>query len=443
MMRKVRAIIMAFFMSAGPGAGHAQPNSEPNSEANSGMAAMIAKVSASIVMIDAVDSGGRVVRGAGFIINTSGQIATAYHVVEAAASIRLMSADGRSSAARVASFDSPYDLAVLTADVPPAAPPLVLSSIALTPGVPVVAIGYPFGHAFSASAGIISGLDRTYDPLTPHGFLQHDAALNPGSSGGPLLDANGQVVGINAAIPNGRRSDVGVGFAIPATIAQRVLKALLDKGELQHGYLGARLRIIDHALASAMGRNPGGAAIEEVEKDGPADKAGLRPGDLIAAMNGRPIGDLRRVAEAVTGGEPGDSLVLEGVRSLSPLKLTISLGRTQAHGPSRLTMSAASMRTSGIEFANINAPVIKSVVPQSPAGIAGLKKGDEVLAVGARNVASASDARQAMDQTKGPLALLIRRPPGGARYVALAGPRAGPSGSPFAGNREAEGSLPF
>ena len=201
----------------------------------------LSRVMPSIVMIEAV-SAGRVTHGAGFVYGPEGAIASVFHVVDGAEQIILRYADGRSSTASLTAWDSPYDLALLRPDTPAPGAALPLARTSPMVGTSVVAVGNPFGHGFSVTAGIVSGHDRTVDALTPHGFLQHDAALNPGSSGGPLLTPAGEIAGINAAIPNGRRTDVGAGFAIPVETARAILDMLLKGEKPRHGFLGARLR---------------------------------------------------------------------------------------------------------------------------------------------------------------------------------------------------------
>lgn len=408
-----------------------------------GLPALIARASPSIVMIEAALPGGRVTRGAGFVANDRGGIATAFHVVAGAASILLRLSDGRAVTAKMTAGDEPFDIALLETDSPIGAPPLKITGAEPLPGDAVFAVGYPFGHAFSVTAGIVSGLDRSHDPMAPHGFLQHDAALNPGSSGGPLLDSRGGVIGINAAIPNGRRSDVGAGFAIPGGVAARVLNALERDGAIAHGRIGARLRMIDPALAAALGRGAGGAAIEEIERGGPADKAGARAGDLIFTIAGGPIDNLRRVSQAVSGGSPGETVRLTGSRGGIAVSLDIILAEAvTAREPVASTAAARPAPDFGLELEARRA-VVQSIARLSPAAAAGLQKGDLIEAVGASPVTDAATARAALAAAGGQAALLVRREGAGARYLIISRKSASQPRSPFDGNREAEGSASF
>lgn len=411
----------------------------------SDFSAQVRQASPSVVMIEAVNSSGRNVRGAGFIFDSKGRIATAFHVVENATAIHLHFSDGRKAAGQLTAHDVPHDLALLTADAPVLSPPLRIAALAPAPGAPVVAIGFPFGHAFSVSAGVVSGLDRTYDQQTPHGFLQHDAALNPGSSGGPLLDVHGEVIGINTAIPNGRRSDVGVGFAIPGNVVSRVLAALDRDGAIKHGFIGARLRVIDHALAAALQRKAGGAIVEETDADGPAQKAGLRAGDIVVAVDGRHVESLRQISEAVTGGAPGATIAFSALRDGAPLVANIVLGAQQTTpAVAHAREGDPSLLNTGIEFAGSAPVTIKSVAPASPAASVGLRRGDAILAIGNKTIADASEAHAALAAIRSQrIALLVRRASMGSRYVIIGGATEGLAGSPLNGNREAEGSLPF
>ncbi len=408
------------------------------------VAARIAEASKSIVMIEAEMPSGRALRGAGFVYDSSGRIATAFHVVDGATTINLEFRDGRRATAVIAAKDAPFDLALLKANIPVIAPPLLIEPRAPEVGAPVLAVGNPFGHGFSVSSGIVSGHDRTYDPLSPHGFLQHDAALNPGSSGGPLLDAHNRVIGINAAIPNGRRSDVGVGFAIPGAVAARVLARLSTTGALRHGYLGARLRLLDPALARALGEGAGTVAIEEVEEGGPAQRAGARPGDILRRIDGKPLRDLRQVSEAVAGSEPGAIVVLQGVRNGQSLRLEVTLGEREEPAPPSLPAASVTPIETGLVLATGGDAVVKSLEAESPAAAAGIRAGDMILAIGRWQVANAQEARMALEKRgAGDLALLIRRAGLGTRYVVLSGRQDALSGSALEGNREIETSLPF
>ncbi len=415
----------------------------PVANAGAPPARPIEEASKSIVMIEAKSPSGRSLRGAGFVYDSEGRIATAFHVVDGAAVITVEFRDGRKATAHVLAKDGPFDLALLRADAPVNAAPLQLEASTPDIGARVIAIGNPFGHGFSVSAGIVSGHDRTYDPATPHGFLQHDAALNPGSSGGPLLDEHTRVVGINATIPNGRRSDVGVGFAIPGAVATRILARLAAKGAIRHGHLGARLRLVDTELAGALGSPEGAIAIEEIEEGGPAQRAGARPGDILHKIDGKALTGLRQVAEAVVGGEPGRLVVLQGLRNRQSLRLEIALGEMPAQPEPRASVVSLPA-DKGIVFAGGDNAVVKSIAPDSPGAAAGLKAGDTILAVGSNPVSNAKEAVAVLHaHTGASLALLVKRSGLGARYVVLTGKADAFSSSPLEGNREIETSLPF
>jgi putative serine protease PepD len=301
-------------------------------DAPSSVASLYKQVSPSVVEIQ-VESAGNFPfgqpqngTGTGWVYDER-HIVTNQHVVEGANEVTVRFRDGREVQARVVGTDPSTDVAVLElaegADVPPALERG--SSEALEVGDPVVAIGSPFGLDSSLTTGVVSGLGRTIN--APNDFaiddvIQTDAALNPGNSGGPLLDLNGRVVGMNAQIASSIGASSGVGYAIPIETVQRVADQLLQDGEVRHAYLGVRL---------ADAENNGGARIVEVVQGGPADDAGVQEGDVIVGAGGEDAqngDDLRR---AVNARQPGDELELELRRDGDTRTVTVELGRRPAN----------------------------------------------------------------------------------------------------------------
>jgi putative serine protease PepD len=243
--------------------------------------------------------------GSGFVIDDDGHIATNQHVVDGATSITVTFADGKTASAKVVGTDASTDVAVIKADAPKSElHPLTLADSAqVQVGDGVVAIGSPFGLEGTVTTGIVSALGRTMNApndFTISGAIQTDAAINHGNSGGPLLDATGHVIGINAQIESDSGGNDGVGFAIPSSTVRRVAAQLVSGGSVAHAYLGVQ-------LTDATG----GAGVAQLRGDGPASDAGLQVGDVVTAIDGKPVGGSDALVGAVDGHEPGDEVTLK------------------------------------------------------------------------------------------------------------------------------------
>src|SRR5512138_1726573 len=231
--------------------------------------------------------------GSGFVINTEGYILTNNHVVKDATDIRVKLTDNREFSATVVGKDPVTDVALIKLKSPPKDLPTVIlgDSDALEQGDFVLALGSPFGLTDTATFGIISAKHRSVNGGTYDDFIQTDAAINPGNSGGPLFNLRGEVVGINTMILAPQGTFVGVGFAIPITLAKTLLPQLKEKGKVVRGYLGVQVSELTPDLAKGFGYRPEqkGALVQQVVKGTPAEKGGLEPGDLVVAMNGKPV----------------------------------------------------------------------------------------------------------------------------------------------------------
>ena len=263
------------------------------------------------------DTGNGTATGTGFAITRDGYIVTNDHVVDGASRVTVKVGDRRSQVARVVGTDASTDLALLKIDATNLPTVALGDSAAVNVGDPVFAIGNPFGLDRTLTTGVVSALQRSID--SPNGFaidnvIQTDAALNPGNSGGPLLDAQGQVIGVNSQIESnssgvsGQGQNSGVGFAIPSDTVQRVISQLRATGHATHAYLGV-------GLADAA--NDGGATVASVTAGGPAAKAGLRRGDVITAADAHAVQTSEDITSAVDAAKPGDAM-----------KLTLKDGRT-------------------------------------------------------------------------------------------------------------------
>ena len=267
--------------------------------------------------------------GSGFIVDDEGTVVTAAHVVDEATSVEVKLADGTSRSAEVLGEDDATDLAVIRFDASGLElhPLQVGSSSALNVGAEVAAIGAPFNYAWSISTGIVSGLDRTIE--APNGFtvahaIQTDAAVNPGNSGGPLLNSAGEVIGVVDQIATDGSSDQssGVGFAVPSDLVTAEVQALAGGEDVEHAYLGV-------ATGDAEG-SAEGALIGEVVAGSPAAEADLEAGDVITALDGVAIGDSSDLVAAIAGHQPGDKVELEVERDSGTKKIEVQLGTQPA-----------------------------------------------------------------------------------------------------------------
>jgi len=294
--------------------------------------------------------GGGVATGSGFLIDTQGHIITNSHVVDGASKVQVtLGSDETSHDAEIVGTDPATDVALLKVDVPAdQLHPLALGdSSKVQVGDPVVAIGNPFGLDRTVTSGIVSALQRQIQ--APNGFsishvIQTDAAINPGNSGGPLIDASGSVIGINSQIQSGGGGgNVGIGFAVPINTARDVVGQIKQDGEVEHAYIGITGGSITPAIADALKlQTDKGVLVNEVIKDGPADKAGVKAGeteatiegaqvrlggDIITEIGGEPVNSMEDVIDAVDGAEPGDKMELTLVRDDGEEEtVTITLG---------------------------------------------------------------------------------------------------------------------
>ena len=267
--------------------------------------------------------------GSGVIASASGYILTNHHVVEGADEIEVALADGKKLQAKVVGTDPDTDLAVLS--VSGANLPAVTfgSSEALRVGDIVLAIGNPFGVGQTVTSGIVSALGRSGLGInTFENFIQTDAAINPGNSGGALVDSRGSLVGINTAIYSRSGGSMGIGFAIPVSTAKMVLEQIVRTGSVTRGWIGVELQEVSPALAESFKLgSTGGAIIGGVLRSGPADKAGVKPGDVLLTIEGTPVTDPQSVLNVMAGLTPGASAKLKLRRQGQDLELAVTVGR--------------------------------------------------------------------------------------------------------------------
>lgn len=265
--------------------------------------------------------------GSGFIIDADGLIVTNNHVVDGAQSITVKFADGTILDATVVGSDPLTDIALLRVEADGPLPVVEFgSSEELRVGDEVIAMGSPFGLAGTVTSGIVSATSRNINSGPFDDFIQTDAAINKGNSGGPLFDANGDVVGVNTAIFSPDGGSVGIGFAVPSDLVQEIVADLKDDGKVDRGWLGVQIKPISAETASALGYDEGkGVVIESVVNDSPASMAKLKSGDIILQFNGTEINELRDLTRAVAQQDPDQDVTIEVLRKGEKVTLDVTL----------------------------------------------------------------------------------------------------------------------
>ncbi len=375
-------------------------------------------------------------RGSGFIIDANGTVVTNNHVVKDALSVSVTLDDGTQLPAKVIGRDPRSDLAVLRLDAGRKLPFIQLGeSDAIKPGQWVVAMGNPFGLGGSVSAGIVSARGRDIGSGPYDSFIQVDAPINQGNSGGPLFTQDGKVVGVNTAIISPSGGSVGIGFAIPSDTVRSVVAELERTGHVTRGYLGVQAQPLGGPMTAALHlASSAGALVAGVEPDSPAAKAGLEPGDVIQSVNGAKVTDPRDLAVHVAAVKPGETASLHLLRDGDAKDVAV----TVATLPGEAAHAGAADQQQGIGLAlaplspdmraQLNLPgrvhgaVVAEVRPGSPAEQAGLQPGDVVVGVGNKAVASPEDAVSAIHAaTSGGKATALRIVRDGtAAFVAVA-----------------------
>ena len=267
--------------------------------------------------------------GSGVIVASEGYVLTNFHVVEGADDIQLVLADGRRVNAKLRGSDPETDLAVLKTDVPHL-PAITLGSLErVQVGDVVLAIGNPFGFGNTVTAGIVSALGRQSLGISPYeDFIQTDAAINPGNSGGALVDARGNLIGINSTIYSRSGGSLGIGFAIPVSIAKDVLAQIIERGEVTRGWFGVEPQEIDGEIAKALALDRAeGVMIRNVVRGGPADRAGVQARDVVIDIEGRPTRTTPALLSRIASLPPGSNAKVTLVRDGKPLAVEVVVGR--------------------------------------------------------------------------------------------------------------------
>ncbi|OGB22487.1 MAG: 2-alkenal reductase [Burkholderiales bacterium RIFCSPLOWO2_02_FULL_57_36] len=266
--------------------------------------------------------------GSGVVVSPQGYILTNNHVIEAADEIEVALADGRKAAAKLVGTDPETDLAVIKVDLKEL-PAITLGRIEQTRvGDVVLAIGNPFGVGQTVTMGIVSALGRNHLGInTFENFIQTDAAINPGNSGGALVDANGNLLGINTAIYSRSGGSLGIGFAIPVTTVKTVMESIINTGQVIRGWIGVEPQDITPELAESFGlTKKSGTIIAGVLKGGPADKAGMRPGDILVAVEEKPVTDTTDMLNLIAQLKPGSKTKMTLMRKNQESTIDVTIG---------------------------------------------------------------------------------------------------------------------
>lgn len=275
--------------------------------------------------------------GSGVIVSSAGYILTNSHVVEAADEIEVLLADGRKLLAKQVGSDAESDLAVLRVESEQLPAITFGSSEALQVGDIVLAIGNPFGVGQTVTSGIVSALGRNQLGInTFENFIQTDAAINPGNSGGALVDASGNLIGINTAIYSRSGGSMGIGFAIPVATARQVMESIIKTGSMTRGWIGVEVQEITPALAESFKlKDTRGAIIAGVLKDGPADKAGIKPGDVLLGIEDKTVNDPQTMLTLVAGLQPGSTARLKLRRGQGEVEVKLVVGKRPKPQPEK------------------------------------------------------------------------------------------------------------
>ena len=389
--------------------------------------------------------------GSGVIVNPDGYIVTNNHVIQHATDISVMLKDKRSFKGKVVGADPQTDLAVvkIEANSLPTAP--LGDSAALHVGDTVMAFGNPFGLSNTVTRGSVSALGRPGTGMDKlEDFIQTDAAINPGNSGGALVSVRGQVIGIPTFIlsgnsgPGGEGGFMGIGFAIPSNTVKHVMEDLLKNGKVSRGYLGATISSMDTEMAKQF-KSPdvNGALVQDVTPGGPAEKAGLKAGDVIRKFNGQPVDGSDELTTTVANSSPGTEATLEILRDGKPMTVKLALGERPANlsvlgtnrapsegalrGMSVQNLTPAIRNQLGLP-ASAHGVVIGDLDPNSPAAQAGLQPGDVVESVNRHPVNNVAEFNRLAAETKGQTLLRVNRQGQGQFVVVNPGPDNGEDG---------------
>jgi|EndMetStandDraft_7_1072992.scaffolds.fasta_scaffold15365_2 serine protease Do len=376
-------------------------------------------------------------QGSGFFVSADGYAVTNNHVVEGADKVEVTTDAGKTYTAKVIGTDPRTDLALIKVEGGSGFPFAKLSEGKARTGDWVLAVGNPFGLGGTVTAGIVSASGRDIGNGPYDDFIQIDAPVNKGNSGGPAFNMQGEVVGVNTAIYSPSGGSVGIAFSIPASTVKTVIAQLKDKGTVSRGWIGVQIQPVTQDIADSMGlKQAEGALVAEPQKDGPAAKAGVASGDVITAVNGQSIKDARELARVIGGFAPGSDVKLDMLRNGKSKTVSLTLGKLPNAKEAKANLDSDSKGSTTdvprlgmtvapageVEGAGKQGVVVTNVDPKSAAADRGFKKGDVILEVAGKSVSTPDDVREALAtaRTDKKASALIRLRSGDAsRYVAV------------------------
>jgi len=376
-------------------------------------------------------------QGSGFFISADGYAVTNNHVVEKAESVEVTTDDGKTYTAKVIGTDPKTDVALIKVEGRSDFPHVSLAEKAPRIGDWVIAVGNPFGLGGTVTAGIVSARGRDIGAGPYDDFIQIDAPVNKGNSGGPTFDVDGNVIGVNTAIYSPSGGSVGIAFAIPADTVKTVVGQLKDKGAVTRGWIGVQIQPVSADIADSLGlKTAEGALVAEPQPDGPAVKAGIASGDVITSVNGQPVKDARDLAKRIGGMAPGAKVKLGIISKGAEKTVDVTLGelpkeQRQAKAETgdsdnsgtdvpKLGLSLAPAEK--VAGAGSEGVVVTQVDPDGPAAAQGFRTGDVILDVAGKRVASPDEVRKAIAdaRTGGKRTILLRVKSGeNTRFLAV------------------------
>jgi serine protease Do len=384
--------------------------------------------------------GGVTGQGSGFFISADGYAVTNNHVVDGADKVEVTTDDGKTYSAKVIGTDARTDVALIKVEGGSSFPFAKLSEGKPRIGDWVLAVGNPFGLGGTVTAGIVSASGRDIGNGPYDDFIQIDAPVNKGNSGGPAFNTEGEVMGVNTAIYSPSGGSVGIAFSIPATTVKTVIAQLKDKGSVSRGWIGVQIQPVTADIADSLGlKKAEGALVAEPQANGPAAKAGIESGDVITAVNGEPVKDARELARTIGGLAPGNAVKLNVLHKGQDKVVNLTLGQlpntieakadndnedkgsaTRGTDVPKLGLTVAPANS--VAGAGKEGVVVTEVDPKSAAAERGFKEGDVILEVAGKNVTNAGDVREAINAARADNknSVLMRIKSGGSsRFVAV------------------------
>ena len=371
-------------------------------------------------------------QGSGFFISADGYAVTNNHVVDKATTVEVSTDDGKTHTAKVIGTDPRTDLALIKVDGGSNFPYVKLAETSPRIGDWVLAVGNPFGLGGTVTAGIVSARGRDIGAGPYDDFLQIDAPVNKGNSGGPTFNTEGSVIGVNTAIFSPSGGSVGIAFAIPAETVRTVVAQLKDKGSVTRGWIGVQIQPVTPDIADSLGlKKTAGALVAEPQKNGPAVKAGIVAGDVIVTVDEKPVQDARDLARKIGGLPPGTSVKLGIIRNGAEKTMSLTLGElpnareARADAKDRPEKKSSDEPRLGLSLAPGGSEpgvVVAEVDPSGPAADFGFKAGDVILEVAGKTVATPDELRKALGSARaeGKRSVLLRvKSEQGTRYVAV------------------------